>query len=136
MRGVNADEALRARPHAGECTGLSAMPVHDIGLHLRDQILQACPDQGVGEMRLTVNRDPVDAKFQPRRDLRETGSRASLAGQAVGDDADVVARVDLAVGEVEDVTNDSANRCTHRVDYSKRSVADIRYAARTSARRR
>jgi len=33
-----------------------------------------------------------------------------------------VATVDLAVGEVQDVTEDSADRCSHRVQDTKRLI--------------
>ena len=47
---------------------------------------------------------------------------ALATGQAVGDDADVVAAVDLAVGEVDDVTEDSTDRGAYRVHDTKRRI--------------
>ena len=53
---------------------------------------------------------------------RQRRLRAFAAGQAVGDDADLMAAVDLAVGEVEDVTENAADRRAHRVQDTKRPV--------------
>ncbi len=47
---------------------------------------------------------------------------ALAAGQAIGDNADVVAGVDLSIGEIEDVAEDSADGRAHRVDNAKRPV--------------
>ena len=45
---------------------------------------------------------------------------AFAAGQAVGDDADMMAAVGLAIGEVEDVAEDAADRRAHRMQNTKR----------------
>ena len=50
----------------------------------------------------------MDAKLETWRDLLERRLGAFATGQAVGDDADVVAATGLAVGEVQDVTEDSS----------------------------
>lgn len=47
---------------------------------------------------------------------------AAAAGEAGGDQADMVATVGLSVGEVEDVADDSADRGTHRVQDTKRLI--------------
>jgi hypothetical protein len=64
----------------------------------------------------------MNAKREPGRDFRQRGLGTLAAGQAVGDNADVVAAVDLAVGEVEDVTEDSADRRANRVQDTKRLI--------------
>ncbi len=51
---------------------------------------------------------------------------ALAAGQAVGDDADVMAAVGLAVGEVEDVAENAADRSAHGVQDTKRPVGSGR----------
>ena len=48
----------------------------------------------------------MNAEIEPWRDFRQRGLGALAAGQAVGDDANLVATVDLAVGEIQDVTED------------------------------
>ena len=53
---------------------------------------------------------------------RQRGFRPFAAGKAVGDDADMMAAVGLAVGEVEDVTEDSADRRANRVQDTKRLI--------------
>ena len=64
----------------------------------------------------------MNPKLETGRDLRQRRLGALATGQAVGDDADVVAAVDLAVGEVEDVTEDSADRGAYRVQDTERRI--------------
>ena len=83
--------------------------------HVRLQLLAPArmnlrPDQDVGRLRLAMDREAMDAERKARSDLGERGFGAFAAGQAVGDDADLVAAIDLAVGEVEDVAEDAADR--------------------------
>ena len=69
-----------------------------------------------------MNGEAMNAELETRRDLRQRRFGAFAAGQAVGDDADMVAAVGLAVGEVEDMTEDSADRRAHRVQDTKRLI--------------
>jgi hypothetical protein len=46
------------------------------------------------------------------------------AGEAVGDNANVMAAANLSVGEIEDVTEDPANRRAHRVQDTKRLICN------------
>ena len=69
-------------------------------------------------------REAVDAKLEAWRDRLKRRLGAFATGQAVGDDADVVAAIGLAVGEVEDVTEDSTDRCAHRVQDTKRLIGN------------
>ena len=78
-------------------------------------------------MRLAVDGDPVHAKFQPRCDFRQRRRGAFAAGQAVGDQADMVAAVGLAVGDVEDMAKNAANRRAHGVQDPQRLVRSIRH---------
>ena len=80
------------------------------------------PYQNVGGKRFAANGETMNAKLEAGRDLRQRGLGAFAAGQAVGDNADVVAAVGLSVGEVEDVTEDSADRRAHRVQDTKRLI--------------
>ena len=49
----------------------------------------------------------MDAKLEAWRDFLKRRLGAFATGKAVGDDADVVAAIGLAVGEVQYVTEDS-----------------------------
>ncbi len=62
----------------------------------------------------------MHAEFQARRDFLQRGVRALAAGEAVGDDADMMAAIGLAVGEVHDVAENAADRRPHRVQDTKR----------------
>ncbi len=64
----------------------------------------------------------MHAELQARCDLGQRLFGALAAGQAVGDDADMMAAVGLAVGEVEDVAKDAADGRAHRVQDTKRLV--------------
>jgi hypothetical protein len=57
----------------------------------------------------------MDAKLQAWRDFLKRRLGAFATSEAVGDHADLVAAIGLAVGEVQDVTEDSTDRCAHRV---------------------
>ena len=69
----------------------------------------------------------MDAKRETWRDFLERCLSALATDQAVGDDADVVAATGLAVGEVQDVTEDSSERCAHRVHDTKRLIGSSRH---------
>ena len=73
-------------------------------------------------MRFAADGEAMDAELEARRDLRQRRLGAFAAGQAVGDDADMMAAVGLAVGEIEDVTEDAADRRAHRVQDTKRLI--------------
>ena len=70
----------------------------------------------------------MHAKLQARCDLGQRLLGALAAGQAVGDDTDMVAAIGLAVGEVEDVAKDAANGRAHRVQDTKRLSFDDGHA--------
>ena len=80
------------------------------------------PYQNVGGKRFAVNGKTMNAKLETGCDLLERRLGAFAAGQAVGDDADMMAAVGLAVGEVQDVTEDSTDRRAHRVQDTKRRI--------------
>ena len=80
------------------------------------------PRQEVRRKRFTVNGETIHPKLQAWRDLRQRRGGTLAAGQAVGDDADLVAAVDLAIGEVQDMTENGADRRAHRVQDTKRLI--------------
>ncbi len=94
--------------------------MQDVRLQSPDQAREARPYQYIGGKRLAAHGDTMHAKREARGDLRQRGLGAFAAGQAIGDKADVVATVYLSVGEVEDVTKDSADRRAHGVQDTKR----------------
>jgi hypothetical protein len=64
----------------------------------------------------------VHAKLQPRRELGQRLVRAFTAGEAVGENPDMVTAIDLAVSEVEDVPEDAADGRTYGVQDAERLV--------------
>ncbi len=56
---------------------------------------------------------------QAWRDPRQRLLGALAARQRVGDDPDMMAAIGLAIGEVEDVAKNSADRRAHRVQDAK-----------------
>ena len=80
----------------------------------------------------------MHAEFQPRCDFRQRLVGAFAAGEAVGEDADMMATIGLAVGEIEDVAEDAADRSAHGVQDTKRLVGKggmIRTSAATASAR-
>src|SRR3954452_9794372 len=103
------------------------MAVQHVRLEPPDQAYEVGPDQHVGRQRFYSDCKAMNAELQARCDLGQRLFGAFAAGQAVGDDADVVAAVGLAVGEVEDVAENAANRRAHRVQDTKRLTFNDRH---------
>ncbi len=64
----------------------------------------------------------INAKLHARRNLGQRRTGAFPAGETVGDQADLVAALCLAIGEIENVSDDSANRRAHGVQDTERLV--------------
>src|SRR3982074_879927 len=94
---------------------MKAPAVRAAGLQGPHQALESQPCQHVGRTRLAVDRDAMNAELEARRDFRQRLIGAFAAGEAVGDDADVMAAVGLAVGEIQDMTDDAADGSARRV---------------------
>ncbi len=62
----------------------------------------------------------MNAELQPRLDLRQRRRGAFAAGDAVGDDADVMTALDLAVCKVQDVAKNPADGGAHDMQDAKR----------------
>jgi hypothetical protein len=73
-------------------------------------------------MRLAVNGKAPNAKFEARGDFLKRCLGTVPAGETVSDNADVVAAVGLPIGEIQDVTEDSADRRANRVQDTKRLI--------------
>jgi len=115
VRRVDADGRPGMRLQANEGTGLGAVAVQDLRLQPADQPPEPRPCHRVGGRGLAPNGEAMNPKLETGRDLRQRRLGALATGQAVGDDADMVAAIHLSVGEVEDVAEDSADRRAHRV---------------------
>ena len=98
------------------------MAMQHVRLQPLDQAHEPRPYQKVRGRRLAMNWQAMHAELQARGDLGQCGLGAFAAGEAVGDQADMVAAVGLSVGEVEDVADDSADRRAHRVQDTKRLI--------------
>jgi hypothetical protein len=70
-------------------------------------------------MRFAVNGETSNAQLEARCNLGQRRLGAFAAGEAVGDDADVVTALGLSIGEIQDVAEDSTNRRAHRMQNSK-----------------
>ncbi|WP_203132817.1 hypothetical protein, partial [Aeromonas jandaei] len=71
---------------------------------------------------LAADRKPVHPERQPRCKLGQRLVGALAAGQTIGEDPDVMAAIDLAVGDVEDVAEESADGRAHGVQDAERPV--------------
>ena len=120
MGGVDPDGVIRSAMQADEDAGLGAVAVQHVRLQPLDQAHEMRPHQHVGGKRVAADREAVHAEFQARRDFLQRGLGAFAAGEAVGDDADVMAAIGLSVGEIHDVAEDAADRGAHRVQDTKR----------------
>jgi len=85
-------------------------------------------------MGLAANGETMNAKLEPGRDFGQRGLGALAPVRLSADEADVVAAVDLSIGEVQDVTEDSTDRRAHRVQDTKRLIETMGMI-RTSVRR-
>jgi len=108
MRRVDANHAFRASLQANESGGFDPVSMENVRLQSPGQVHEAQPYQNVRGRWSAADGEAMDAKLETWRDLLERRLGAFATGQAVGDDADVVAATGLAVGEVQDVTEDSS----------------------------
>ena len=112
-------------------THLTRMAVHDIGIELADEGHDAHPDQNVVRRRFAVNGNSIDAELQSRRNLRKRFIRALAAGEAVGQNPDIMTAIDLTVGEIENVPEDATDRRADSVQDAKRPVGWRRHDRRS-----
>jgi hypothetical protein len=70
-------------------------------------------------MRLAADGDAVHPEREARFHLGERRLRAFAAGEAVGQDADLMPAFDLSLRKIEDVTKDAADRRAHGVQDSQ-----------------
>jgi hypothetical protein len=96
--------------------------MQDVRSQPPDQIFEMRPYQNIGGVGLAVNGKTPNAELEAGRDLGQRRLGAFAAGEAVRDDADMVAAIGLTIGNVEDVTEDSADRRANRVQDTKRLI--------------
>src|SRR4051794_25574161 len=94
-----------------------------IRLELPHQAPEMKPGQEVGGMRLPANRNTKRTKRQLWCDLRQCGIRTLATGEAVSENADMMAAIGLPPGEIKDVAKNSADRRAHGMQNPKRSVS-------------
>jgi hypothetical protein len=121
---VDSDRIVPAGLEADESAGLGAVAMQDVGLQLPDQALEARPYQEVGRQRVAANRQAVNTQLEARGDFRKRLLGAFAAGEAVGDDADVMTAVGLAIGQIQNMTKNPTHRGTRRVQDTKRLAFD------------
>ena len=122
MRRVDANGAGRAALQADEGAGLGAVAVQHVRLQLADQPGKMRPHHHVDRHRLAPDREAVHAELEARRDRGKGCFRTLAPGQAVGDDPDMMAAIRLAVGEVEDMAKNPADRGAGGVQDTKRLI--------------
>src|SRR5438128_323581 len=120
MRGVDADRVFRDATHAEVGAGLGAMTMQNIRLETARQALELDPGHGVERRRFAPDCNAMYAELHAGCDVGQRLIGALAAGEAVGDDPDLMAAVGLAVGEIEDVTKNAAHGRAHRVQDTKR----------------
>ena len=127
MRGVDADGSLRAANHTEERAGLGAMAVQNVRFETAGRVPELRPGHEVERVRFTPDCNTIDAELHARCNLGQCLIGTFAAGQAVGDNPDMMAAIGLTVGEVEDVPNDAAHRRARRVQDTKRLTFDYRH---------
>ena len=120
MRRVHADHALAVALGADEGAGLRAVSVQDVRLQAADERGELRPEQCIGRVRLAADGDAVHAEREPRLHFGERRIGAFAAGEAVGENANLMPAFDLALCEIEDVAKDAADRRAHRMQDSQR----------------
>jgi hypothetical protein len=122
MGRIDANGLFRTGLQANENARFGAVSVQDVRFQPADQTQEMGPYQNIGGKWLSPNGQSMNAEFEPGRDARQRRFRPFAAGKAIGDNADMVAPVGLAVGEVQDVTEDSADWRANSVQDTKRLI--------------
>jgi hypothetical protein len=84
--------------------------MQDVRLQPPGQAHETQPHQNVHGKWLAADAETMDTKLEAWRDFFKRRLGAFATGRAVGDDAGVVAAIGLALGEVQDVTENSTDR--------------------------
>jgi len=73
-------------------------------------------------MRFAVDGQSPNAKLEARRDIRQRSQSTLTSGQTVRDNADMVALIDLPIGEVDNMSENSTDWRAHGVQNAKGAV--------------
>src|SRR6185437_4303736 len=103
-------------------------------MRMKAPALAPCPCRTSGFSRRISRMKCVHTRTSVGRGSRRMGRRwtpslsrgAIAAGKAVGNEADMVTAVGLAVGQVQDMTEDSTDRRANRVQDTKRLIGNGR----------
>ncbi len=122
MRRVDTHDVLADRGEADQRTRFGAVAVQDGGIERANQMGEFGNGEHIRRVRRPSHRHPVHAQRHFRRDGFQRRGGAVAAGQAVGDDADLMAAVGLSRRQIEDVADDAADRRADGVENAKRLV--------------
>ena len=107
----------RRQPRIGAAFG--AVAVQHVGLERGDQAAQAQPDQKIFRRGFPADRHPMHAELQPWRKFGQRLVRTLATREAIGENPDVMAAINLAIGEVEDVPEDASDGRAYSVQDAK-----------------
>ena len=102
--------------------------MQDVRLYALDQTSEACPHDGIARVRIAMDGQAINAKLHARRNLGQRGAGSFTAGQAVGDQADVMAALGLTIGEIKNMSDDSANGSAYGVKDAERLIGSRRHS--------
>ena len=102
--------------------------MQDIWLYPPHEPHKTHPCQNVSRVWLAVNGETIDPEFEPRRYFVERCFSTLTAGQAIGDDADLIAPLGLPIGQIQYVAENSAYRRSKRVENTNGLIRDGRHA--------
>ena len=122
MRCVDADRFGPMWQHADEGASLRAMTVQNVRIESAGDRMKMAKRQDIGRPGLPMNRDAMNTEGQARSDLCECRISPFAAGQAVCKDSHMMAKIGLAVREVDNMSEDAADRGTDGMQNSKRLV--------------
>ena len=122
MRRIDANAAFRTPLQANEGGRFGAVSMQDVRLQPSDQAHETQPCQNVRGKWSAADGEAMDTKLEAWRDFLKRCLGAFATGQAISNNTDEVAARGLAVGEVQDVTEDSTDRRPHRVQDTKRLI--------------
>jgi hypothetical protein len=80
------------------------------------------PGSNIRNRRLAADGQAMHPELEVGLNLRQGLLGAVSAGERIGDNPDMMAALDLAIGEIEDMAKDSANRRAHGVQDTKRLI--------------
>jgi hypothetical protein len=73
----------------------------------------------IERMGFAVDSDAINSELHAWCYFGQSGRSAFTAGQAVRENADLVAAIGLSVGEINNVTKNAPHRCADRVKNAK-----------------